>query len=56
MTDACICDGIRPVARVESAAAAGVEPCVMGLGPVPASKKELERAGLSLAAVLERVQ
>ncbi|MDE0829570.1 MAG: acetyl-CoA C-acyltransferase, partial [Vicinamibacterales bacterium] len=30
-------------------AAAGVEPRVMGLGPVPASKKALERAGLSLA-------
>jgi acetyl-CoA C-acetyltransferase len=41
--------GAVPVARVVSAAAAGVEPRVMGLGPVPASKKALERAGLSLA-------
>jgi acetyl-CoA C-acetyltransferase len=37
-----------PIARVVSAAIAGVEPRVMGLGPVPASKKALERAGLSL--------
>ena len=41
--------GAAPVARVVSAAAAGVEPRVMGLGPVPASKKALDRAGLSLA-------
>jgi acetyl-CoA C-acetyltransferase len=41
--------GAVPVARVVSAAAAGVAPRVMGLGPVPASKKALERAGLSLA-------
>jgi len=41
--------GAEPVARVVSAAAAGVEPRVMGLGPVPASKKALERAGLALA-------
>ena len=41
--------GARPLARVVSAAAAGVEPRVMGLGPVPASKKALARAGLSLS-------
>ncbi|MFG1487747.1 3-oxoadipyl-CoA thiolase, partial [Oceanospirillum sp. HFRX-1_2] len=41
--------GIRPRARVVSTAVAGVEPRVMGLGPVPASRKALERAGLSLA-------
>src|SRR5262249_37567669 len=40
--------GARPIARIVSAAVAGVEPRVMGLGPVPASKKALERAGLSL--------
>jgi acetyl-CoA C-acetyltransferase len=40
--------GKAPIARVVSAAIAGVEPRVMGLGPVPASKKALERAGLSL--------
>ena len=41
--------GASPLARVVSAAAAGVEPRVMGLGPVPASKKALARAGLTLA-------
>jgi acetyl-CoA C-acetyltransferase len=40
--------GARPMARIVSAAVAGVEPRVMGLGPVQASKKALERAGLSL--------
>jgi len=40
--------GKAPIARVVSAAVAGVEPRVMGLGPVPASKKALERAGLGL--------
>ena len=41
--------GAAPLARVVSAAAAGVEPRVMGLGPVPASRKALARAGLALA-------
>jgi len=40
--------GKAPVARIVSAAIAGVEPRVMGLGPVPASRKALERAGLTL--------
>jgi acetyl-CoA C-acetyltransferase len=40
--------GKTPIARLLSAAVAGVEPRVMGLGPVPASKKALARAGLSL--------
>jgi acetyl-CoA C-acetyltransferase len=40
--------GARPLARVLSAAIAGVAPRVMGLGPVPASRKALERAGLAL--------
>ena len=40
--------GAAPIARIVSAAAAGVEPRVMGLGPVPASRKALERAGLTL--------
>jgi 3-oxoadipyl-CoA thiolase len=40
--------GKAPIARLVSAAVAGVEPRVMGLGPVPASKKALARAGLSL--------
>ncbi|MAS26307.1 MAG: acetyl-CoA C-acyltransferase [Oceanospirillaceae bacterium] len=41
--------GIAPRARIVSTAIAGVEPAVMGLGPVPASRKALERAGLSMA-------
>jgi acetyl-CoA C-acetyltransferase len=41
--------GAQPLARIVTAAAAGVEPRVMGLGPVPASKKALARAGLSLS-------
>jgi acetyl-CoA C-acetyltransferase len=40
--------GKKPLARIVSAAVAGVAPRVMGLGPVPASHKALERAGLSL--------
>ena len=40
--------GTEPIARVVTAAAAGVEPRVMGLGPVPASRKALARAGLTL--------
>jgi acetyl-CoA C-acetyltransferase len=43
--------GATPIARIVSAAVAGVEPRVMGLGPVPASKKALERAGLKLADI-----
>jgi acetyl-CoA C-acetyltransferase len=41
--------GTRPLARIVASVAVGVEPRVMGLGPVPASKKVLERAGLTLA-------
>ncbi|MGH6989003.1 MAG: 3-oxoadipyl-CoA thiolase [Stellaceae bacterium] len=40
--------GKAPRARIISAAVAGVPPRVMGLGPVPASQKALERAGLTL--------
>jgi acetyl-CoA C-acetyltransferase len=40
--------GKAPIARIVSAAIAGVPPRVMGLGPVPASKKALERAGKTL--------
>jgi 3-oxoadipyl-CoA thiolase len=39
---------LEPIARVVSAAVAGVEPRIMGIGPVYASKKALERAGLTL--------
>lgn len=40
---------LKPLARVRSMAVAGVEPRIMGIGPVPASKKALERAGLKLS-------
>ncbi len=40
--------GVKPLARLVSAAVAGVPPRTMGLGPVPASRKALERAGLTL--------
>lgn len=40
--------GVRPRARIVSAAIAGVAPSVMGYGPVPASEKALARAGLTL--------
>jgi len=40
--------GLKPMARVLSSAAAGVPPRTMGLGPVPAVKKAIERAGLQL--------
>jgi acetyl-CoA acetyltransferase family protein len=38
--------GRRPIARVVSTAVAGVDPSCMGLGPVPATRKALARAGL----------
>ncbi|MEO7313464.1 MAG: acetyl-CoA C-acyltransferase [Chitinophagaceae bacterium] len=38
-----------PMARVVSMAVAGVDPSVMGIGPVPASRKALQRAGISVA-------
>jgi len=41
--------GLKPLARILSAASAGVEPRIMGLGPVPATKKALQRAGLTVA-------
>jgi acetyl-CoA C-acetyltransferase len=41
--------GLRPLARLRSWAVAGVAPDTMGIGPVPASAKALERAGLAMA-------
>jgi len=41
--------GLTPRARIVAAATAGVEPRIMGMGPVPASRKALARAGLSIA-------
>ena len=43
--------GLKPLARVVATAIAGVEPSVMGTGPVPATKKALARAGLKLADI-----
>jgi len=40
--------GLRPMARVVSTAVAGVDPAVMGIGPIPASRKALARAGLAV--------
>jgi acetyl-CoA C-acetyltransferase len=40
--------GLRPMARMVASAAAGVDPATMGLGPIPASRRALERAGLSV--------
>ena len=40
--------GFQPMARIVSSAAAGVEPRIMGMGPVPSTRKALEKAGLHL--------
>ncbi|MCI7146201.1 MAG: acetyl-CoA C-acetyltransferase [Clostridiales bacterium] len=40
--------GIKPMATIKSYASAGVDPSIMGVGPVPASKKALEKAGLTI--------
>jgi len=40
--------GLRPRARIVASAVAGVDPAVMGLGPIPATRKALERAGLTI--------
>jgi len=41
--------GLKPMARVVATAVAGVDPAVMGLGPIPATRKVLARAGLAVA-------
>jgi 3-oxoadipyl-CoA thiolase len=43
--------GLQPLARVVSTAVAGVRPDEMGLGPIPASRKALQRAGLDIEAM-----
>ena len=43
--------GLKPMARIRGMAVAGCDPSVMGRGPVPASKKALERAGVSLSDI-----
>lgn len=49
--DAAIKAGLKPLARVISFAEATVDPMLMGIGPVPASKKALELAGWSLSDI-----
>jgi 3-oxoadipyl-CoA thiolase len=39
--------GLHPLARIVSTAVAGVDPAVMGIGPIPASRKALDRAGIT---------
>ncbi|TDQ77794.1 beta-ketothiolase BktB [Paraburkholderia silvatlantica] len=46
--DAARARGVKPLARLVSYAHAGVDPAYMGIGPVPATKKALERAGLKV--------
>jgi len=43
--------GLKPLVKVRGTAVAGVDPAVMGTGPVPATKKALQRAGLTLADI-----
>jgi len=43
--------GLKPMGKLLSWATAGVHPAYMGLGPIPATKKALERAGLSLSDI-----
>ncbi len=40
--------GLSPIARIRSMAVSGCDPAIMGYGPVPASKKALKRAGLTI--------
>ena len=41
--------GLRPLATIRSYASAGVDPRIMGMGPVPSSRRALEKAGLTVA-------
>ena len=41
--------GLQPMAKIVSMAVAGVDPAIMGIGPVPATNKALQRAGLQVA-------
>jgi acetyl-CoA acetyltransferase family protein len=43
--------GLKPIGRLVDWAATGVEPALMGMGPAPATRKALERAGLSLGEI-----
>jgi acetyl-CoA C-acetyltransferase len=41
--------GLKPMATIRSFASAGVDPRIMGMGPVPATKRALQRAGLKVS-------
>jgi len=43
--------GLTPIAKITSLGLAGVDPAIMGYGPVPASQKALKKAGLSVADI-----
>jgi acetyl-CoA acyltransferase len=43
--------GVEPLARIRAMAVAGVDPSIMGYGPVPATHKALKRAGLSMSDI-----
>lgn len=43
--------GLKPMVKVVSYASAGVDPKIMGVGPVPATKKALQKAGLTIADI-----
>ena len=47
--DAVVKYGLKPMARIVSMAVAGVDPAIMGIGPVPATRKALQRAGLKVS-------
>ena len=41
--------GLKPIATIKSYASAGVDPTIMGIGPVPSTKRALEKAGMELS-------
>ncbi len=43
--------GLEPLARIRAMATAGVDPALMGLGPIPATRKALQRAGIEVEAL-----
>jgi acetyl-CoA C-acetyltransferase len=43
--------GLKPLAVIKANASAGVDPSIMGIGPVPATRKALDKAGLALSAI-----
>ena len=43
--------GLKPMAKIVSMAVAGVDPSIMGIGPVPATQKALQRAGLKISDI-----